>query len=242
MNVTYYLKGEFLMKKLSVLIALLLCVTISGVYATWSFVSENSDIVDKKHETLVTLTDATTTGAAGTFTISSNLVLTIDQKAENDHTAVLVFAPQIEGEEIYLTISFTPAVNASADIKANGVQSELYFNTTSTMECFTDASGHLVIPADPENPGAGVTKKNIFTFGTFESDGNYVPNVTWEKDPSTGVFTATYDETELKNIIQLNGTIILDTKPDYDAFANLLSGNIAAHITDGKINGAEGQG
>lgn len=229
------------MKKLSALIALLLCVTVGGVYATWSFVDPAADIVDKKHETLVTLTDAETVGAAGTFTISSNLVLTIDQEAPDSHKAVLVFSPQNEGDEIYLKITFTPSESASQDIKDNGVDAELYFKTTTTMECYTDAEGHLVVPADPENLEPGVEKKPIFDFGNYGSNNTFDNKVTWERQ-NDGTFTATYDLDTLESIIQLNGTIILDTKLDYDTFSALLNGNIGAYITDGQINGAEGQG
>lgn len=230
------------MKKLSILIALLLCVTISGVYAAWSFADTSIDIVDKKHETLVTLTDVTSTSAAGTFTINSNLVLTIDQKAEGDHTAVLVFAPQNAGDDIYLTVTFTPAANASKEVKENGVEAELYFKTTTTMECYTDAEGHLVIPADPEHLDPGVIKKAIFDFGVYGSDSAFNNKITWGTPDSNGVFTVTYDEAALKDIIKLNGNIILDTKPEYDAFSALLNGNIGAYITDGQVNGESGQG
>ena len=66
------------MKKLSVLIALMLCVTIGGVYATWSYAGTD-DIADAFAEAKVTIADVELKGANGTYKIESNLVLTVDQ-------------------------------------------------------------------------------------------------------------------------------------------------------------------
>ncbi|MBR5280315.1 MAG: hypothetical protein IKU26_05045, partial [Clostridia bacterium] len=223
----------------SILIALMLCLTLGGVYATWTFTNDAADIVDVKNETLVALTNATVSGAEGTFTINSNLVLSIDQKAPGDHEAVLLYNPMVEGDDIYLTITFTPAINASSDVKKDAVDAELYFSTTTTMECYVDATGHFVVPADPENLDEGVVLKEIFVFGN-KTDGAFTKNVTWSKDETTGVFSATYDLDDIKSMIQLNGKIILDTKADYDAFSALLNGNIVANLTDGTVNGTAG--
>lgn len=225
------------MKKLSLLVALALLITVGGVYATWSFTSENSDIVDVKYESVVTLADATTSGAAGTYTISSNLVLSIDQKAEGDHTAVLRFLPATTGDEIFLDITFTPAVNAPEAVKNFGVPSELYLSTTTEMKCkVTD--GHF----DP----VGGTEQDIFLLAneansTLEGNPDTDPYaIKWQKEGN--VFKAHYDVDDLKGMIELNGTIKLDTKADYDEFSALLNGNIVVHITDGKVNGTVGQG
>ena len=48
------------MKKLSLLIALLICVTIGGVYATWTYTSASADIVDGTKEVVIELAGATT--------------------------------------------------------------------------------------------------------------------------------------------------------------------------------------
>ncbi|MBQ4097781.1 MAG: hypothetical protein IJC72_00590 [Clostridia bacterium] len=66
------------MKKFSALIALFLCVTIGGVYATWTYAGSD-DITDALYEAKVTVTDAAYSGANGTFKVESNLVLEIDQ-------------------------------------------------------------------------------------------------------------------------------------------------------------------
>ena len=119
------------MKKLSVLLALLLCITIGGVYATWSYAGTD-DIADAFAEAKVTITDAELTGANGTYKIESNLTLSVDQ-ANDEHEAKLVYGSN-NSDEPYIKITFTAADYASPEIKANGVRSELYFGTTTTMQ------------------------------------------------------------------------------------------------------------
>ena len=92
------------MKKLSVLITIMLCVTIGGVYATQTYAGTN-DIADAYAEAKVTITDAELTGANGTYKIESNLVLTVDQ-ANKNHEAKLVFAAN-DGKPITLKYIFT---------------------------------------------------------------------------------------------------------------------------------------
>ena len=127
------------MKKLSVLLALMLCVTITGVYAAWTYAGTN-DIADAFVESTITIADAELTGANGTYTITSNLVLTVDQ-ANDDHEAELVFDSN-DGQPIYLKVTFTPATNAPQAIKDSAVPSELYFDTTTTMQYKIDAQGN----------------------------------------------------------------------------------------------------
>ena len=49
------------MKKLSVLIAMILCVTIGGVYATWTYAGQK--VSDASYESVLRLTDAVEEGA-----------------------------------------------------------------------------------------------------------------------------------------------------------------------------------
>ena len=210
------------MKKLSVLIALMLCVTIGGVYATWSY-SLTNDIADAFAEAKVTIADAEFIGSNGVYKIESNLVLTVDQ-ANEDHEAELVFASN-DGGAIHLTVTFTPAQNAPQSVKENAVDSELYFGTTTDMKYKMDATGNY------SDTG---TETDIFTIANL-SDGRFSPNVDWNKE-TDGSFTYTLNETELKNIISLSQTFVLDTKAEHDAFRTALNGNIVARVTDGIIS------
>ncbi len=210
------------MKRLSVLVALLLCVTIGGVYATWSYAGTN-DIADAYAEAKVTIADVELTGANGVYKVESNLVLTVDQ-ANNDHEAMLVFGSN-NGEEIYLKITFTPAANAPQTIKDNAVPSELYFGTTTDMKYSIDTEGNY----DPNG-----TPTDIFKFSNV-SDGVLQENIDWVAQDD-GTFTYTLDETALKAAISLSRTFVLDLKSEHDAFGAALAGNIVARVTDGTVN------
>ena len=210
------------MKRLSVLVALLLCVTIGGVYATWTYAGTN-DIADAFAEAKVTIADAELTGANGTYKITSNLVLVIDQ-ANNAHEAELKFESN-DSNPIHLTITFTPAVNAPQDIKTNAVPSELYFGLTTPMQYKMDADG---------NYSATGTPTDIFALAHV-SNGTLDVNITWVPN-GDGSFTATFDEAFLRSQIALSQTFVLDTKAEHDAFREALAGNIVARVTDGTVN------
>ncbi len=210
------------MKKLSILIALMLLVTVGGVYATWSYAGTN-DIADAYAEAKVTITDATLTGANGTYKVESNLVLTIDQATDDNHEAKLVFDSN-NSEEIFLKVTFTPSKNAPETIKENAVPSELYFGTTTTMQYKMDEEGNYSETGTPTD---------IFTFSN-SGNGTLDNTFTWTKE-ANGTFTYTMYEDDLKDAIQLSQTFVLDLKSEHDAFRTALNGNIQAHVTDGII-------
>lgn len=198
------------MKRLSVLIALMVCMIIGGVYATWHYAGTN-DIADAFAEAKVTIADVELEGANGTYKVESNLVLTVDQK-NTEHEAELVFGSN-NNEAVYLKVTFTPAANAPQNIKENAVPSELYFGVTTPMVY------------------EGV---DIFSFAN-SGNGKLDNTFPWVKQ-ADGTFTYTLDVTTLKTMISLNQTFVLDTKAEHDAFRTALSGNIVARVTDGTVN------
>lgn len=213
----------------------MLCVTIGGVYATWSYAGTN-DIADAFAEAKVTITDAELVGANGTYVVDSNLVLTVDQ-ANEDHEAELVFSSN-NGEAIFLKVTFTPSENAPQDVKDNGVLSELYFGTTVPMQYRMDAEGNFSKTGTPTD---------IFKFSNV-ANGSLDNTFTWTKVGD--VFTYTLDEAALKDAIQLSRTFVLDTKQEHDVFGGHASpdpetnadlreglvGNIIVRVTDGTVN------
>lgn len=209
------------MKKLSLLIALFMCLTIGGVYATWTYAGTN-DIADVFAEAKVTIADVELTGANGVYKIESNLVLTVDQ-ANEDHEAELLFDSN-NSDPIYLKVTFTPAEYAPQAVKDDAVPTELYFGTTVEMKYNIDANG---------NYSATGTATSIFTFSN-PSDGIFSPNVTWTEQ-ADGSFTYTLDQTALESMISLSQTFVLDTKAEHDAFREALKGNIVARVTDGTV-------
>lgn len=210
------------MKKLSAIIAMVVCLTIGGVYATWTYAGTD-DIADALAEAKVTIADTELTGANGTYKIESNLALVVDQ-ANEQHEAELLFKSNND-QPIFLKITFTPSVNAPKDIKDNAVPSELYFGVTTPMQYKIDAQGNY----DAEDG----TPTDIFTFSNV-SDGDLDENITWTKEGDK--FTYTLNQTQLEGMISLSQTFVLDTKAEHDAFRAALAGNIVARVTDGTVN------
>ena len=115
------------MKKLSLLISLILCVTIGGVYATWQYANTEAKI---EHDvSLAVGMDYTPVGSAGEFKIEMADSLTpfkVDQESTTSYKAVLRAT-----NNIYLT--FTPNENSTGDIIQNGIDAYLYFNDSTGL-------------------------------------------------------------------------------------------------------------
>ncbi|MBE7092339.1 MAG: hypothetical protein E7365_04095 [Clostridiales bacterium] len=210
------------MKKLSLLIALCMLLTIGGVYATWSYVG-STDIIDAFAESKVTIADAVIEGTYGIYKIDSNLVLTVDQ-ANDNHEAELVFGSNND-QPVYLTVTFTPSVNAPKAIKDNAIASELYFGVTTLMQYKMDADG---------NYSESGTPVDIFKFKN-SGNGTLDNTFAWTKNDD-GTFTYTLNADALKEQISLSQTFVLDIKAEHDAFRSALVGNIVARVTDGTVN------
>ncbi len=210
------------MKKLSLLVALFMCLTIGGVYATWTY-SGTNDITDALTEVKATIANASQEGSNGVYEIKSNLALVVDQK-NTAHEAELKFESN-DTNPIYLTITFTPSAVAPETVKKEGVSSELYFDTTTVMQ---------------------YGGKDIFVLGPNGVIDDGV-EIVWEKvneDPVTHFcekFTYTIGGEELKEMIKLNdngGTnpFVLDTKAKHDEFRTALNGNITLKVSDGTVS------
>ena len=112
------------MKKLSLLIAMILCVTIGGVYATWTY-TQNTDVADETVNMTMNLTDVAYSGSFGTYKIdTSTLNMKIDPKENTAHTTALYITGKI-------VITFTPNSVAPQEIKNNGVASTFKFGLTN---------------------------------------------------------------------------------------------------------------
>ena len=218
------------MKKLSLLVALFMCLTIGGVYATWSYAGTN-DIADSFAEAKVTIADTELTGANGTYKIESNLALVIDQ-ANEKHEAKLVFESN-DGKPIHLTVTFTPATNAPQDVKKGAVPSEIYFGVTTAMQYKIDAAGNYDKDGTPTDIFAFTNSGN----GKLDNTFTWVPGELVEGSTEFyKTFTYTLNADQLQEQIKLSQTFVLDTKAEHDAFRECLVGNIVARVTDGTVN------
>ena len=194
------------MKKLGLLIALILCVTIGGVYATWTY-TQNTDVADETVNMTMNLTDVAYSGSYGTYKVdTSSLKMKIDPKQGTTHTTALY----IEGD---IVITFTPNSVAPQEIKDNGVDSTFKFGLTNANWTYDDGTG----------------SKTLFVLTHSDAE-----DIVWVKDTETGVFTRTITAAELAQHITLN-EFNLDTKVKYDEFNAVLGqGQITITVSDGQ--------
>ena len=128
------------MKKISVLITLILCVTIGGVYAAWAYTGSTVSSVDRtvSHG----LTTATTDGDVGILEVVHNDVdVSIDQTAVGNYLAKLVITGSI-------TVKFTPNAGAPTDVVNNAISAKATLYTKNAAANAYEGSEIYVSPAD----------------------------------------------------------------------------------------------
>ena len=104
------------MKKISVLVMLILCVTIGGVYAAWSYTGTTVSTAERtlSHG----MATATTEGDVGILKVIHNDIdIKIDQTATGNYNANLVITGSIQ-------VSFTPNPGAPDDVVDNAVSAK----------------------------------------------------------------------------------------------------------------------
>lgn len=112
------------MKKFSLLIALVLLVTIGGVYATWNYAQ--GDVVATQGFVLPKMETVITEGSKGTISVdTSGLTIKVDDSATDSvtHKPVLV----MDGE---IVITFTAATGADDSVVQNGIKMQAVISCT----------------------------------------------------------------------------------------------------------------
>ena len=143
-------------KKISVLIALALIVTISGVYATWNYAQGDAEATFEALDSVTVITDKVVDAVAkGNISIDvSNLLIKIDD-SDNNHIGELY-------QEGYVEITFTPSAGADASVIENGIA--LQYQLSCTGSDFTYNGEHIFeYSSDPVvlNDGNPVLKIRI---------------------------------------------------------------------------------
>ena len=142
------------MKKLTVIIALMLVVTIGGVYATWNYAQGEVLAVDEYLDgTTTRITEKVIDTAKGKIAVDdSNLSIEIDD-SNNDKIAELV----VSG---YIQVTFTPSDGADESVSVNGIPLQFTISHTGLLHdgqpIFTYVSGPVAI-----NGGAPVKSAQI---------------------------------------------------------------------------------
>ena len=146
------------MKKLSILVALILCVTIGGVYATWTY-TQNTDVADEQVHMSMNLTDVAYSGSYGTYKVDTeSLKLKIDPKTGTTHTTALY----IEGQ---IVITFTPNSVAPGEVKEGAVESTFQFTLTNTNWLYEGKKVVTLAHPEAEEITWGLPdEKGVFTF------------------------------------------------------------------------------
>ena len=130
------------MRKISLLIALCMLLTIGGVYATWTY-TNSTDVKDESISLAMNLTNATFVGTYGTFEIiDDGLTMKIDPKEGSTHITALY----ITGE---LVIKFTPNVYAPQTVKDNGIEATYTFSVSSPNWKYEDKAIATITHEEP---------------------------------------------------------------------------------------------
>ena len=209
------------MKKLSVLIAMILCVTIGGVYAAWTYTNPDADITDERFEQLITISTAKEEGAAGVYNIETNITgMSIEQLGTNAegkdfHTAVLQYAT---------SDSATPYVRFTLKLQEN-TGDDIFTTLTST---YSIDIVDLVNPLFDNDGDSNTADENIFIdhkSGTTE--------IAWQYDSANDIYYFEIDN--INSEITLND-IVLASKARHTAFSNALGRAVLEiKISDGIV-------
>ncbi len=140
------------MKKLSVLVALILCVTVGSVYATWNYAQGGAEKVVKYFDDSTVITTSVTDTAKGVIDVdTSALNITIDD-GNNDFYGELSITGKI-------SITFTPNDGADETVASEGIALQYSLGTTTDYKY----EGNAIFDVDN-------TVQNLDKSLTFEID------------------------------------------------------------------------
>lgn len=197
------------MKKFTMLVALILCVTIGGVYATWTY--QGGEVQQLHQHFNVYMGAVDNDEAKGVLkTVMNALSIKLDD-ANNDYVAEAA----VEG---YIEFVFAPKTNASDTVRDEGIDLTFALGQTDPAFVFegknvftiTDGTGDL-------GKGQKITAENASTLSAYNTD----------LAAHVGSFYYCIKASDLANKITTD--IYLPTYEDYQAMVNILN-NTQAHI------------
>ena len=202
------------MKKLSTLIALILCVTIGGVYAAWTYATNAASSGSDSMRATITSSDSTTSKGTITVEIGNStdaaFVLTIDESTtEAFHTALTTDLAATQ-----VIVKFTANAGSNDDVQANGIPMVITM-TDDSVDNYFQGSGDD-------------SKTAIFAIkSTLPKCENGVREVS-----AGGVITFTYTFT-LDQFISFNSHYLIDYDM-YQAYASQISNlMLTLHVAEG---------
>ena len=181
------------MKKLSVLIALALCLTITGAYAAWTFAT--GTVADAKVTDLQIGMEVEEAGSMGTLSATFTPNYTVEPDAGNVPTLTN------NAPEQKLVITFTPDAKAEASVKNNAIAIKVSIAVTTA---FTGTANEI-------------TKTTVIT--AKNNNGTTINAGDWT-DNGDGTFSVSIDSDTVMSWIQINDAAALtdvDTAEAYEA-------------------------
>ena len=211
------------MKKISLLMALALCMTITGVYATWNYVTAEGENTVSENALTIEMAEINTTKSI--FTTKFNIpafTLTVDEYVDynmsNDASKLYDTFPVLTPtQDLIIDFALSDAANAANKAGSNVLVEGVY-----------QIQVRLEIVANPT-----YNNQSIFTAATpiavlanvsltFDPDGN----------PKLGGQTQiTIPYSELQKALAMN-TFNLPTEADYNAFQTALSSASVKIVVD----------
>lgn len=195
------------MKKFTILVALILCVTIGGVYATWTY--QGGEVSPLHHHFNVYMGQVDNDEAKGILkTVTNALSIRLDD-ANKDYVAEAF----VHG---YIEFVFTPKTNATEDVRNNGINLNYTLEQTNPAiqyEVDDAATNVFTITGGTGDLGKGVliTAENYQTLSNHGSDLlAYV-----------GSFYYCIEATTINSMITTD--ISLPTYDDYKRMENILN-------------------
>lgn len=98
------------MKRIALIIALALIISVGGVYATWVYSDLSVDARTHDFSAKLSVTGATSSTTKGVLSITDTLVLTVD---DNEGNHIPGWDADVVGQEGNITVTFTPNTGAS---------------------------------------------------------------------------------------------------------------------------------
>lgn len=198
------------MRKISLIIALALILSVGGVYATWVYSTQavapiNADISAKLSITPVASNDST----KGTLSMPNSLVLTIDDD-DGDHKPD--WDADIADQSGSLTVKFTPNTGAS---RTNFI----YYITidTYTYTCAEHGNVSIFNPTDATNAVDGIQ----LIYGTLNYEGGTTP------------VEVSFTAAAIQEKLALNEELYLETLDEYNTYSEAVGNvNLTLHVIE----------
>lgn len=119
------------MKKLSVLIMLIVCVTIGGVYATWTYAG--TEVASQQDPIVNKMGEVTFSGAAGTYHVENNTLAFVVEPKNNTFDAQLIKSGsatiKFTADATISDAALTKALNATITVVGTDLDKAIYDST-----------------------------------------------------------------------------------------------------------------